>query len=680
MFKQLMLALCVCTGLIAGCRSTHLPSSSSPSSPVILAFYADTALTLNEFEQRYARSVGGRAEAADDSMAAYRDFLARYVNYRLKVRAMRQAGLDQDSAFQQEVRDYRLRMARPRLMCRRVLDPIIHTLHERRQEEVDVSHILIRVPPNAPPKDTLAAYHRIAALIDSLEQGADFGQLAEQYSQDPSAQQKGAPGYRGHLGYLTAGRTVKPFEDHMYQTPVGELSPIIRTRFGYHVLKVHDRRPRRPDIRVSHIMIRPQGRTAQDSAEARHLTQTLRDSIQQGTPFAALARRHSDDRPSAQKGGDLGFIRSGQSLPPAFKAAAFDLRDIGSVSDVVETRYGFHLIKLTDRKTLPTYEEAYEDLKKLATRLPRSDSAERALALDIRHRYGLTVDTTALRQALPGGLDAPVQTLHPDSLTPATAHRSVARLGDTHYTLGDLARFATENATSNSQQAIGALLDDFLNDAALDYGAARLEKRDDEFHLLMQEYREGLLIFQFMQDSVWNAAAHATDSLRARYTAHPERYRFSERARIVSLSSRADSLLRPFANALDAGTPVDTILARARRTPIVAVDTTHVPLDTSADTTSVYRRALHVREGGYVGPIPDQNRSLLLIRDKRLPARQKTFEEARTTLVEEYQTAVEQRLIERLRQRYRVRTFPDRLRHAFAASPHAPRPAPSVSK
>lgn len=671
MFSRLVLAVGCCLTLVIGCTSTHPPvSQSSSDAPVVVARYADTVITLDEFERRYAHSVGSRTDATDDSLAAYRDFLDRYVDFRLKVRAARAAGMDTTAHYKQEIRSYQQQTARPRLLREEVMEPIIRTLYERQQREVDVSHLLIRVPPDAPPSDTLAAYQRLATLVDSLQHGADFGALAERHSDDPSAQQQGAPGYRGRLGYLTAGRTVKAFEDRMYETPEGERSSIFRTRFGYHVLKVHDRRPARPDIQIAHVMIRPDGPAPSDTAAARKEAEALRDSLQAGADFASLARRHSEDPQSARKGGNLGTVRSDQRLPSSFKEAAFVLDSVGTISDVVRTRFGYHIIKLTDRKTLPSYEEAYENLKKQAARLPRSDSAQKQFAHAHRARLGTRVDTARVLDVLNiSSLHAPADSLTPDAVNSDVASTKVALLGDSTYTIGDIAAFSPPEDTEPAA-TVGGRIDAFLNDAAITHAALQLEAQDPEFRLLMKEYREGVLLFQFMQDSVWTAAAQDTAALQRYFQNHRDRYRLPKRADVRVIRSPSDSLLQPLASALDGDVSLDSIAAAANRTAPLRMDTVTVPL-TPDSTQSVYRRALEVAEGAHVGPFHHNNQVLLLVRGLQHPARRQTFEEARSAVVQDYQEQYEKQVMQRLRRRYDARTYPERLHRAFTASPQS---------
>ena len=305
------------TGCSGGKTAAGPNDAATPSDQdhTVVATYGDSTLTLTGFEQAYANA-NDVSTPTTDSVEAYKKFLQQYVNFRLKVRAARESGLDTLPSVQKEVRTYRQKMARPKVMRAEVYEPLVRDLYERRQQEVDVSHILKRVPPDAPPEDTLAAYRSMQVIADSIERGVSFEALAYRNSEDPSAQKKGQRGYRGHIGYLRAGQIVKPFEDRMYKISPDSVSDIFRTRFGYHILKVHDRRAAQPPIRLSHIMVRPEG----DSTRPRRLLDSLRtEVVQNGARFSALAKEYSEDRRSAQKGGDLGQVESVQSLPPSFR-------------------------------------------------------------------------------------------------------------------------------------------------------------------------------------------------------------------------------------------------------------------------------------------------------------------------------------------------------------------------
>lgn len=657
------LAAGLLVSLLTGCSSGSVTTADPSDAPDdrIVATFADEALTLDEFEQRYALSVGSRDTAAQDSFAAYADFLQRYVDFRLKVKQARDLGLDESPELQQEIDDYREQLAKPYFLEREVLDDIIRDLYEKQKEEVRASHILIRVDPSAAPADTLTAYNKISAIRDSLVAGADFAELATRHSEDPSAQRN-----QGDLGYFVGGRMIEAFETQAYGTPVGETSPVFRTNFGYHVLRVTDRRPASPEIRASHLLLRlgPDA-TAADSAEARDLAESLRQRILAGEDFATLARQYSDDQASGQQGGDLGFFSRTRMVAP-FADAAYGLEDIGDVSDIVETRFGYHLIKLTGRKDPLTYDEAYPELKRLAERLPRTKIREQEVGREFRAEYGSTLDSALVREA---AAPYPADTLIRNAVLDGFGdygERSFATLGDSTYTLGDLGQYIRRQRLVPQADQLAQLFElanDFLNEQAVEQAAFKLEERDPEFRRIMEDYADGVLLFQISEDSVWNAATRDSLALMDYFNEHADEYRFPERHRVLGFYSRSDSLLQVAAEALDAGQDPGAIeLMMADAEQEVRIDTVFV----TEATDSFFDRALELEVGERTEVQRYQSRNAFLLLDAIEPPRGMTFEEARAQVVADYQDVLDEQLRARLRAKYDAETYPERLRDAFA--------------
>ncbi len=647
---------------LAGCAGSRSASQSTyEHDPNVVAVIDGRPISVAEFERRYAKSVGGEDQARLDSLGAYREFLDRYVDFRLKVLAGIDAGLPDDPELSREIEEYRRSYARPYLLEQEVLSPIIREIYERQKEMVKARHILLQVDEGASPSDTLAAYQRLAAIVDSVEAGADFGEMAVRHSEDPSAQRpEGAPGARGDLGFFSAGQMVEPFETYAYETEVGSMSPIFRTQFGYHVLQVQDRIQTPPPVRVAHIMIdASQVRGTRDDAKA--LADSLAERIHSGEDFAELVAEHSHDINTVPRGGELGVLQYNTPVVQSFKDAAFAIEEVGGISDPVETQFGYHIIKLLERQDLPTYDEVYESMKQRVARMPRVKEAEGALALQIRNESGARIDTTALF-AVAGGVspDEFMRLIHTDSLDAAVMQRSVAYMGDEAIAFEDLAeeiRTGRAGEAPNLEALLLAAADRVLSDRALDYGSRALERRDQEFGELMQEFRDGLILFRFMEDSVWTAASRDTSALEAIYNTNPSAYRYPDRTRIISVSSVRDSTINAFTEAFD----VSGLAAALDGAEGLRVDTTLI----TGPTNSYFDAALELAQGARTDASRQSGRHTVLINDGIEPARTKTFEEARPELVSIYQDRLEKQILADLRRRYHVETYPQRLDAAF---------------
>jgi peptidyl-prolyl cis-trans isomerase SurA len=622
---------------------------------------------MAEFERQYLRTLPDSEAALDDSLAEYQDFLGRYVDFRLKVMEAEDAGYASRGDLLGEMEQYRGQLARPYLLERAVVEPLIQDLYDKKQELVDVSHILIRVDPDAPPVDTLRAYNTIVGLVDSVRAGADFGELAARHSEDPSARDAQRPGYQGRLGFYSGGRMVKPFEDRMFSTPTDSLSEIFRTQFGFHVLKVHGRRPMQADRRLAHIMIQPAGQTPADSADAFARLDTVVARLEKGEDFADLARDYSNDQQTAGRGGDLDFVAFDGWLPPNMRDEAFRLDSLGAISAPIQTAFGQHLVKFLAEREMPSFEESYEDLKNEIARLPRSKAAEDEFASGIRRREGAHVDSAWVAELLgTGSADSVLFAFSSNALDEALQERPIAFLADSAYSARQFGRFAAGYQGASQlapQPRFHATLEAFLNDRAIGFEVSALEARDPEFRETMQQFRDGLMLFRLMEDSVWTAASSDSSALAAHYEEQAASYQYPDRYRILGIASSTDSLMVVIHDLLEAGAPYQAIVEAyaTDSTTAVRFDTTFV----EGETASIYDQAIALEEGGVTGVLSYAAGRIVLINDGVEAARPKTFEEARAEVVTAYQAEVEERLLSRLREEHHVRVFPERLTRAF---------------
>lgn len=357
------------------------------------------------------------------------------------------------------------------------------------------------------------------------------------------------------------------------------------------------------------------------------------------------------------------MVESRQSLPPSFRSAIATLDSVGAVSSVVQSQYGYHLIKLTERETQKSYEASYEELKQQIADRPRVDRRKEAFSRSIRSSEGVTVDTARILQ---GASVASVDTLARPLLSlvqddPVNNTPSVATLGDSTYTLRQLARHVMQT-DGGARMSIGDVLNDFLNHKAFGYAQARLEQTSPSFAATMKEYREGLLVFQFMQDSVWSVAAQDTTGLRRLYQSQRSQYRFPDRVRTLVIRAPADSLVSSYDTTAAAN--LSLLAQEAKADSLVRIDTAMV----TEDSPEVYQQMLSMADRSVVGPIQHDGETVLLIRDTLLPARTKTFEEALSSVIRDYQDAYEDQVLSRLREQHQVQLYPDRLEHAFADS------------
>lgn len=341
-------------------------------------------VTRTEFENIYKKN------NRDDEVTkeALDEYVELFVNFKLKVREAESLGMDTVDKFVTELSGYRDQLARPYMADTAMTEALVKEAYERLQEEVRASHILARLSGDPTPEDTAAAYKKITDLRARVLAGEDFGTVAsaKNGSDDPSAAQN-----KGDLGYFTALQMVYPFENAVYNTKVGDISEVVRTRFGYHFIKVTDRRPARGQIKVAHIMIRSAESDSVDRqliAEQK-INEVYEKVIRGDESFAELALKYSDDEGSAKKGGELPMFSTGKMIEE-FENVSFALENDGDVSKPFRSRYGWHIVKRIEYKSGSSFVELEPELRRKIAKDSRAQLSEESFVKKLKAEYKYT--------------------------------------------------------------------------------------------------------------------------------------------------------------------------------------------------------------------------------------------------------------------------------------------------
>ena len=450
-----------------------------------------------------------------------KEYLDLFVNYKLKVTEAEAQGMDTMPDFKKELEYYRNELAKPYLYDKKATEEVAREAYDRMLEEVDVSHILIMIPKNPFPEDTLKAYRKITDIRNELLNGADFEETAFRYSEDPSAKKN-----RGHLGYITVFQTVYPFETAAYTTPVGEISPIIKTSFGYHIIKVNAKRKSPGEIKVAHIMkVIPRNASPEVQAKAKHEIDSVYTLLQNGADFKELARKFSDDRNTGPAGGELNWFGTGRMIPE-FAEAAFALKNNGDISKPVRTRVGWHIIKKIDQREIKPFEEQKDELVKKVSNSKRALAGKTSTIKRLKKDNGFKVDSTTLKAVKE--LFAKNGISKEDFVTELqNPPETLCTIGDSTFTTAALAVYLNNSKSlkpGSSPLELDKKINDFLNESIIAVENANLEKKYPEFRYLLNEYHDGLLIFEISQNEIWNKASADSTELRRYYEEHKEKY------------------------------------------------------------------------------------------------------------------------------------------------------------
>ena len=446
-----------------------------------------------------------------------------FVNFKLKVEEAKTQGIDTTKSFITELSGYRSQLTKPYLTDSKVDDATLREAYDRSKEDVDVSHILIRIPQNATPADTLKAWNDINAVWKRVQK-EDFAKVAKEKSQDQSADQNS-----GHISWISAFRTVYPFETVAYNTPVGTISKPVRTAFGYHIIKVHGRRSSLGEVLISHIMIFTSKGEDAVNKKAKVSIDSIYARIKAGDDFGALAAKHSQDKGSSVKNGELPWFGTGRMVPE-FETAAFALKNKGDYSEPIQSAYGWHILKLIDKKGLASYDELKADLERKIKRDERANRGQQAFLAKSRTENNYKVNAANLQEFY--------KVLGTHKLADSAFIADVSILdkplfsvAGKNYTQADFAKYLKKNSASEktiASEVINEKLDAFVDAELLTYEDTQLEKKYDDFRNLMQEYHDGILLFEVSNREVWDKASKDTKGLDKYFKAHKDTYKWEK--------------------------------------------------------------------------------------------------------------------------------------------------------
>jgi peptidyl-prolyl cis-trans isomerase SurA len=464
------------------------------------------------------------------------EYVDLFVNFKLKVEEAKKQGIDTTASFINELSGYRSQLTKPYLTNSEVDEALLKEAYNRSKEDVEVSHILIRVPQNAAPADTLKAWKEINTIWKRLQK-EDFTKVAKEVSQDQSAEQNG-----GYIGWISAFRTVYPFETTAYNTPVGTYSKPIRTAFGYHIVKVQGRRNSMGEILVSHIMIFTSQGDDATNKKAKATIDSIYQRVKAGDDFGTLAQKHSQDKGSSVKNGELPWFGTGRMVPE-FEAAAFALKNTGDVSEPIKSAYGWHIIKLLDKKGLAPYDEMKADLERKVKRDERANKGQEVFVAALRKDYNYQVNAASLQEftELLG-----TKTLN-DSIFKVEAaklDKPLFNFANKTYSQADFAKYLKKNSSSEKTVASDIIVEkinNFSDAELLAYEDSQLEKKHDDFRFLMQEYHDGILLFEVSNREVWDKASKDTEGLAKYFSENKADYTWEKphfKGRVVSCKDK----------------------------------------------------------------------------------------------------------------------------------------------
>lgn len=656
----------------------------------------------SEFMKEFLASIGKDPSAPKtactyEKRLALEEYVELFANFRAKLADAKARGFDTMPSLVNELKQYRNDLAAPYLLDSTTLQELLQEAYERNHYIIHANHILVRCSENAAPADTLKAYKRATDIYNRVMKGEDFTSLAYQ------EEHRGEDGVvhdletastyvAGELGYFSVFDMVYPFETAAYALKAGEISKPVRTRFGYHIIKVVDRKPYYGQTKVQHIWVRG----GADTIVGHKKIQEAYKRLSNGESFESVAQSISDDRSTFNEGGRLPMLPV-TKLPPEYVARTANGMAEGSYTEPFHTRFGWHILKLLHKDTIPPYEDMVSIYKQRLTRDQRNSKPKDRFILDAKKRYGFKDFTQEYAKGKNGKKsNKPMASMEPliqlvndsvfmkrwnyDEELLAKSDQTLFTLNGKDYKLTEFAKYVKERqaweAKRDHAEYINSRYKNYTDEAVMKCANDNLERDNSDFAALINEYRNGLMIFAYNEKMIWSKAMEDTTGLKTFYYAqrakrdinNPEdsNYFWNTRARTTVVTVADSSCIAP-AKAMKivekaskkrlSQSNLKDLLTKAVNKNSKIANPVTVTLETFEEDRHSELLRNEWRPGTYAHSA-GHGYKIYVVEQITNPGL-KTLQEARGYYITDYQNELEQELNKRLRQKYNVKIYQD---------------------
>ena len=594
----------------------------------VLLTIGDHEITKGEFERIYRKN---NQNLYDESEAKTpKEYLDLFIDYKLKVIEAENRMMDTSQAFVNELAGYRKELAAPYLTDMKYDEAMVRELHDRMTKEINASHILLRVAEDASRDEEQKVLQRIEKIRQEIEMGKPFDEAAKEYSEDPSAQQNG-----GNLGFFTAFQMVAPFENAAFNTPVGEISEPVRTSFGYHLIKVHESRKNQGEIKVAHIMkMFPQGEESFDKSTLKKEIDSIYTALQNGADFAEMAKKYSDDKRSAAQGGEMPWF-SMRRMVPEFAEPAFNLENPGDITRPVETQFGYHIIKKTDSRPVASFEELKPEIESRIKRDPaRSQSSRKVFVEKLKKEYNFSENKENLEK---------LETLTANEIP--ENNPVLFAIDNRAYKMSDFQQYMEkENISAGTYFQ---RYNNWVQKEIITLEDSKLEEKHPDFRYLMKEYHDGILLFNIMEEKIWNFASQDTTGLKEFYEKNKGKYEWGKRFSGLIITCKNKACREEAEKYFSAGmtiVEIEDVLNKEEN----QIEIKEGKWEEGTSEVVDYYVWNSTKTGSF-------NPELTFIRGDIIPPEPKTLEEARGLYISDYQNYLEEEWLKKLRKKYKIR-------------------------
>lgn len=627
-------------------------SQSYAQSDPVLFSVQNQPVNVSEFKYIYEKTNGAKADYSEESVKEYLDL---YTKFKLKVRKARDLKLDTLSSLRTELAGYRKQLANTYLMDKEVTEKLTMELYDRMKKDISFSHIFIKIPPQATPADTLAAYTKITSALAKLKK-SPFETVAKEMSEDKNSAEKG-----GKVGFITAPLPSGFYnlENVLYTTNPGTVVGPIRTPIGYHIIRVNEVRPARGSMEVAHILIRTPKADSGSKRNIKAAIDSVYNELKNGAAWEYLVSKFSEDGNTKTTAGNLGMITINKFEAP-FEDAAFALTKDGEYSKPIETSAGWHIIRRVSKKNMDSYEAAKKGLQGIISRDTRIEEAKNSFVSNVKKQNGYKENTENLKK-YSTTLDSSFLTFKwmPDD---KLNNLELFSFNNTEkYTVKDFNEYLSNNQRARLRlagnfsipESAHKLMDEYVSDIAIKNEEGKLEQKYPEFKSLMREYEEGILLFEVTKNMVWDKASTDTVGLEKFYQTVKGKYLWDERALInhYTIKGVDDKASQKIVDYLNKNGWDKTVKKFNKKEQVITFEEQIVEKSNAKELNDIKW------ESGFTTPLKkdETNKVTTFAKlEKIIPPTEKSLKEARGYVIAEYQDYLEKNWIAELQKTYNL--------------------------
>lgn len=621
------------------CAFSSLIVLSQDDTDVLLTI-EDESVNVGDFLKLYNKNLDLVKDESQKDIDAY---LELFVNYKLKLKEAKRLGLHNGAKYKKEFESYRKQLSKNYLSESKVTEALVKEAYDRLNYDLKGSHVLILKDPEV--EDTLIAYNQLLKYRELF--------IKEGFEATKKQIHNGSSVLVEDLGYFSAFKMVYDFESAAYNTKPGMVSMPFKTDFGYHIVKIDEKSPSEGTVTAAHIMVSQQQKDTLINPETR--INEIYKKLQQGESFEALAKQFSEDKSSSKKGGQLRDFKRGQLGSIAFEDAIFGIKNDGDIVGPIKTEYGWHIIKLIKKEPILSYEESKKSIQAQVKRDARSRLINSAMVEELSERYKINRNPNteayfniAIKPSYFAGQFVLPADFKSDEL--------VVSVNDSLFTYNDFANHlkGKQRSYMRKKGAIKDLINKelqlFIESSILKYKEDNLENENPAFADVLQEYRDGLLLFDLMEKEIWNKASKDTSGLKAYYKEHSSKYVWEDRIDMVMASANDRETAAKIQDYFKSGkteAEIKTALNTDKEQKVIFTNGIH---EVSND-----KLPRHVELKTGVSEIYEHNEGFhVLMINKVLKSIPKTLEETKGIVINDYQSFIESEWINNLKTRFKV--------------------------